>query len=196
MQKTNEFKFKVQSCCYSCNRITKLKVKFEIITTVKHRIVLFALTHKLNIVAMPSNNLQSPSSASTKGYSASTTRSLSADDVDKLFTSPCGSKLSIDKETDVNKICCEELSNILEDCFLDDDEDDSGRPMEEFYKNGVLEDLVPKNKKTLKKYKNYQSDYLQYCSDTNLNPSGKVNSQFTLCNYFNDRLVSIFSIQQ
>ena len=85
------------------------------------------------------------------------------------------------------KICDTELADILEDCFLDDDVEDTGRPMEEFYKAGVLHALVPKNKKTFKIYNKYQKDYFDYCNDPDLNPSGMINSQFSMCNYFHDR---------
>ena len=127
----------------------------------------------------------SSASSSAPCMSTSTCKSVRTNDVDELFVSPSGSKLNTEAET--NKICCKELSNILEDCFLEDDEKDTGKPIEEFYKDGVLKGLIPKNKKTLQKYKKYQNDYLEYCSDLSMNPSGKENSQFTLCNYFHDR---------
>ena len=136
---------------------------------------------------MSTSTSVSLASSSVACTSTSTGRSVRTSDVDRLFISPSGSKLSIDKEADTDKICCEELSNILEDCFLEDDEKDTGKPIEEFYKDGVLKGLVPKNKKTLQKYKKYQNDYIEYCSDLSMNPSGKENSQFTLCNYFHDR---------
>ena len=115
------------------------------------------------------------------------TQTNNAEDIDKLFVSPSGSKISIEKEDDVNRFCCEELSNIIEDCFLEDDEKYSGKPIKEFYKQGVLEHLIPRNKKNQRNYKKYQDDYLDYCKDKNAHPGGKVNSQYTLCNYFNDR---------
>ena len=98
-------------------------------------------------------------------------QSITPDDVDNLFISPTGSKLTIEKEKDLEKICCEELSDILKDCFLEDDKKDTGKKIEEFYKDGVLEGLVPKNKKTLRKYKNYQNDYMDCCSDLTMNTS-------------------------
>ena len=152
---------------------------------------------------MSSRTSESSASASAAGMSGSTCKSVRTNDVDELFVSPSGSKLSLKTEAETNKICCEELSNILEDCFLEDDKKDTGKPIEEFYKDGVLKGLIPKNKKTLQKYKKYQNDYLEYCSDLLLNPSGKENSQFTLCNYFDDRQVlsilsnfSFLTIQQ
>ena len=105
--------------------------------------------------------------------------------IENLFQSPNGSVITAITE-DTNKICDTELSDIFEDYFLNE-EGDSGKPIEEFYKEGVIRGLVPKNKKTQRKYQSYQSDYIQYCNNSDLNPSGKIESQFTLCNYFNDR---------
>ena len=133
------------------------------------------------------SNISATDDSSYNPSSVEETQTMLAEEVDKLFVSPSGSKISIEKEDDVNKLCCEELSNIIEDCFLEDDEKDSGKPIEEFYKQGVLDNLIPKNKKTQRKYKKYQDDYLDYSKDRIANPAGKVNSQYTLCNYFNDR---------
>ena len=146
-----------------------------------------------NKLEMSASNSVSSESSSPACMSKSTCKSVRTDDVNELFVSPSGSKLSLKTEKETNKICCEELSNILEDCFLEDDEKDTGKPIEEFYKDGVLKGLIPKNKKTLQKYKKYQKDYLEYCSDLSLNPSGKENSQYTLCNYFHDRQVLYIS---
>ena len=137
--------------------------------------------------------MSASTSVSAASKSTSTCKSVRTNDVDNLFLSPSGSKLSINSEAETNKICCEELSNILEDCFLEDDANDTGKPIEEFYKDGVMKGLVPKNKKTQQKYEKYQNDYLEYCSDLSMNPSGKENSQFTLCNYFHDRQVASIS---
>ena len=127
------------------------------------------------------------STGSAKSVSTADTRvSMHEETITNLFKLPVVNLIS-DKPKDGSCICIEELGDILEDCFRIDDENDEGRPLEEFYKDGVLENMVPKNKKTLKKYKNYQNDYLEYCEDRELNPTGKVNSQFTLCNYFHDR---------
>ena len=127
-------------------------------------------------------------SQSTGSFSSASTfvsrLSVTNEEIKKLFKSPVANILSDKLKT---ATCLEELGDILEDCFRDDDDKDEGRPVDEFYKDGVLEGMVPKNKKTLRKYKNYQRDYLEYCDDKNLNPSGKANSQYTLCNYFHDR---------
>ena len=137
--------------------------------------IFLSLTNHNNL-EMSSSTSVSLESSSAACMSKSTCKSVRTDDVDELFLSPSGSKLSLKSEEETNKICCEELSNILEDCFLEDDEKDTGKPIEEFYKDGVLKGLIPKNKKTLQKYKKYQKDYLEYCSDLSLNPSGKENS--------------------
>ena len=142
---------------------------------------------------MSSRTSESSASASAAGMSGSTCKSVRTNDVDELFVSPSGSKLSLKTEAETNKICCEELSNILEDCFLEDDKKDTKKLSKIFYKDGVLKGIIAKNKKTLQKYKKYQKDYLKYCSDLSMNPSGKENSQFTLCNYFHDRQVPSIS---
>ena len=136
---------------------------------------------------MSSANSSRTSSPEPSTMASGTTYDLNEDDVDDLFKSPTGSVLSAKSKKDIEKICNEELSNILEDCFLCDEDADSSRGVKEYYKEGVLQNMLPKNKKTRRKYKKYQDHYLDYCNDITANPSGAVNSQFTLCNYFNDR---------
>ena len=52
---------------------------------------------------MPSTRSVSSSCASASRDSTYDPQSIKPDDVDKLFTSPTGSKLSIEKEKDVEK---------------------------------------------------------------------------------------------
>ena len=81
---------------------------------------------------MPSTRSVSSPCASASCNSTYDPQSINPDDVDKLFTFPIGSKLSIENEKDVENICCKELSDILEDCFLTNDEKDKGKKSKNF----------------------------------------------------------------
>ena len=93
--------------------------------------------------------------------------SITDEEIKKLFKSHVANVLSNRLKT---ATCLEELGDILDDCFRDDNDKDEGRPAEAFYKDGLMEEMVPKNRKTLRKYKNYQRQYLEYCDDKNLDP--------------------------
>ena len=91
-------------------------------------------------------------------------------------------------------ICWEEWSYILEDCFLDDDDKDTGKNWK-ILQGWIFRQSCPKSKNILQKNKIYQNDYMEYCSDLTMNPSGKVNRQFTFFNYFNDMQVKGISLK-
>ena len=91
---------------------------------------------------MSSTRSVSSSCASSSCDSTYDPKSINPDEADNIFTSPTGSKLSVEKEKDVEKVC-EELLDILEDCFLEDKKKDKGKTIEKFYKNEVLEGLAP-----------------------------------------------------
>ena len=108
-------------------------------------------------------------------------------DLESLFRSP-SAKLVVNYKDDEFAICDDELVGIIEDSFLEDDEFDEGKPIEDYYKDGVKELMIPKNKNKKQKYKRYLEDYLAYCRDPDLDPNGNIKSPvIIICKFFHDR---------